>query len=189
MAAEKSAHDSGHAGTQAPGGAHPPEGSFPPFDTTHFASQLLWLAITFGLLYVLMSKIALPRIANILERRAAKIASDLDAARAAQTQAEAAQKQHEKTLADARAAAQATGQAAQAAVVAETEAKRKVLDNELQAKIAAAEAQIAQTKASAMTNVEAIARDAASAIIQQLTGRTADAQAITAAVASAAKSS
>jgi F-type H+-transporting ATPase subunit b len=75
-------HGATHAGTEVPGGAH--EGAFPPFDSTHFMSQLIWLAITFGALYLLMSRVALPRVAAILKERSDKIASDLDAAKAAQ---------------------------------------------------------------------------------------------------------
>ena len=69
--------DSHSAGTQAHGGA-PHSDVFPPFDTTHFSSQLLWLALTFGALYLLMSRVALPRIAGILENRQATISGDLD---------------------------------------------------------------------------------------------------------------
>ena len=52
-------------------------GGFPPFESHTFGSQLLWLAITFGALYFLMSRIALPRVASILETRSDRIASDL----------------------------------------------------------------------------------------------------------------
>lgn len=175
------------ATTQAHGGAAEHGGAFPPFDSTHFASQLIWLAITFGLLYYLMSRVALPRVANILENRSAKIASDLEAARAAQAQAEAAQVAHEKTLAEAKAKAQEMGQEAHRALAAETEGKRKALEADLNAKLSAADSKIADTKTKAMANVGAIATDAAAAIIEHLTGRKADAGKIAAAVANVAK--
>lgn len=170
------------ATTAAPGGAH--EAVFPPFDSTHWPSQLFWLAVLFGLLYVLMSRIALPRVGKILEDRAERIAADLNAARAAQTQAAGAQRVHEKTLADARAAAQATAQEAYNAVTAEADAKRHALEEELATKLSAADAQIEAGKAAAMANVHGIAADAAAAIVQQLTGRAPDRAAIDAALAS-----
>ncbi len=177
-------HDAeGHvAGTEVPGGpAH--EEAFPPFDPTHFSSQLIWLAITFGAIYVLMSKIALPRVAGVFEARKAKISGDLDAAADLQKQAGAADAAHQKTLTDAKTNAQGLAQANQDTLAAETEARRKTLEAELNAKLAEAEAQIAQTKTAAMANVEGIATDAAHAIIQQITGKPADAGAVAAAVA------
>ena len=68
--AEPTAH------TEAPAGKH----AFPPFEAQHFPSQLLWLTLTFILLYVLMSRIALPRIASIFAERSKRIADDLAAA-------------------------------------------------------------------------------------------------------------
>lgn len=178
-------HGATHAGTEAPGGGH--EGAFPPFDSTHFMSQLIWLAITFGLLYYLMSKVALPRIAGILKDRGDKISSDLGAAKAAQGKAEAAQAEHDKTLADAKAKAQALGQDAHQQLSAEADVKRKALEAELNVKMAAADAQIGEMKAKAMANVDGIARDAAAAIIEQITGKAADPQKIATALASLTK--
>ena len=177
-------HDSHSAGTEVPGGAGHAD-VFPPFDTTHFGAQLVWLAITFGALYLLMSRIALPRVAAILENRQSSISSDLDRASAMQTQANEAGKAYEKTLADAKGNAQALAQETNAKLAAESDAKRKATENDLNARIAAAETQIAEMKARAMTHVDAIAADAASAIVQQLTGKTPDADSITRALAAA----
>ena len=174
-----------HAGTEAPGGGH--ENAFPPFDATHFASQFVWLAITFGLLYLLMSRVALPRVANILKDRGDRVAADVDAARAAQEKAEAARVEHDRTLAEAKARAQAVGQEAHQQLAAETDAKRKALESDLNAKLAVADAQIADMKTKAMANVESIARDAAMAIVEQITGKAADPEKIAAALASATK--
>src|SRR5690349_15666826 len=63
-----------HATTEA---AHEGPVVFPPFDATSFASQLLWFAITFGALYLLMSRVALPQIGSILDKRRARIEGDL----------------------------------------------------------------------------------------------------------------
>lgn len=181
--AKDAGHGATHAGTQAPGGGH--EGAFPPFDTEHFSSQLIWLALIFGALYFLMSRVALPRVAGILKDRGAKISGDLDTAKTAQAKAEAAGSDLEKTLAEAKAKAQGLGQEAHAKLAAESEAKRKTLEGELNAKLAAAEAQIADTKAKAMSNVDTIAKDTAAAIVEHITGKPADPQKIAAAFANA----
>lgn len=157
--------------------------AFPPFESSNFAPQLIWLALSFGLLYLLMSKIALPRVENILHARAAKITKDLSEAHAFRAQSEAAAAAHDKTISDARAKAQALAQDTHAKLNAENEAKRHVLETDLNAKLAGAEAQIVETKAKAMTNVAAIASDAAAAIVQHLTGKPANPKAIAAAVA------
>ena len=172
-------------GTEAHGGAAEHGSAFPPFDSTHFSSQLIWLALVFGALYLLMSRVALPRVAGILKDRGDKISGDLSAARDAQAKAEAAGADLEKTLAEAKAKAQGLGQQAQQALAAETEAKRKTLEGELNAKLAAAETKIADTKAKAMSNVETIAKDTASAIVEHITGKPADPQKIAAALANA----
>lgn len=180
------AHNAVHAATEAHGGAEH-GGVFPAFDPTHFASQLIWLAIVFGLLYFLMSRVALPRVARILEDRTRKIETELRAARAAQAQAETAQAMHEKTLADARASAQATAQEAQARLAADADAHRRRIEDELNAKLSAAESRIAETRGRAMANVGAIASDAAAAIVETVTGARPDAQRVAAAVAAVSK--
>ena len=150
---------------QAGGGA-----AFPPFDATHLASTLFWLAVTFGVLYYLMSKIALPRVAEILETREAKIDGDLKAASTMQEKAKAAGESYEKLLADARAGAQATAQQARDSAVAASEQKRKAVEAETQQKIAVSEASIASARDKAMANVGDIATEAATAIVARITG-------------------
>jgi len=170
------------AGTEVPGGAH--EGSaFPPFDPTHFTSQLVWLAITFGAVYFLMSKIALPRVTNILETRKAKIESDLATAAKVQEEAAAAAAAHQKTLNTAKANAQALAQDTHNRLAADTDARRKALEADLTAKLVEAEAQIAATKAAAMANVNGIASETAQAILQHITGQPVDSAAVEAALA------
>jgi F-type H+-transporting ATPase subunit b len=93
------------ATAKAPGAENAAKGAFPPFDTSTFAGQIFWLVITFGLLYWLMSKVALPRVSEILEQRKARIESDLAQASQTQADADAAAAAYEKTLSDARAGA------------------------------------------------------------------------------------
>jgi len=177
--------DNGHtAGTEVPGGAHA-KGPFPPFDPATFAPQLIWLTLVFGFLYILMSRVALPRIENILETRRARIAGDLDDASDMQQKARDAGFAYEKTLADAKANAQTLAQQMRDKLAADASVKRKTIEDELNAKLAEAERAIATTKTQAMSHVSEIATSAAADIVAQLTGKPADAQQIARAIAAA----
>lgn len=168
-------------GTEAPS----TPSNFPPFDPANVAPQLFWLVICFGALYLLMSRLALPRVAGILHDRRAKIEGDVGAAAAKRKAADEAAADYEKTLADAKGRAQALAQQTHAKLAADTEAKRAALETELSAKIAAGEAEIEALKTKAMASVEQIAQETASAIFEHLTGQKADPKAIAAAVATA----
>ncbi|MCO5060214.1 MAG: F0F1 ATP synthase subunit B [Rhizobiaceae bacterium] len=157
------------------------EGNFPPFDSSTFPSQILWLAITFGLFYLFLKKVALPRIGGILEVRRDRIAQDLDQAAIMKEEADAAIAAYEQELADAKAKANVIGQEARDAAKAEAEAERRKVEAELDEKLSGAEERIAGIKASALKDVGVIAEDTATAIMQQLVGR-ADKTAIAAAV-------
>jgi F-type H+-transporting ATPase subunit b len=161
------------------------ENVFPPFDSHSFLSQIIWLVIIFGALYWLMSRVALPRVAGILDARKHRLAKDLDDAAAMQAQAKQAGEAYDKTLADARARAQALAQAQHDKLAAESDARRHALEADLNAKLAAAETQIEDTRSRAMSNVASIAEDAAVALVDHLTGRTPDRQVVSAAVAKA----
>jgi len=155
------------ATTEAPAGHN----SFPPFQTENYPSQLVWLALTFALLYVLMTKVALPRIGSILEARSKHIADDLAAANRYKEQSDAAQAAYEKSLADARGRAQGIASATREAQAREAEALHQRLEAQLHERLAAAEQSIAATRTAAMGNVHAIAADAAAAIVERLIGQ------------------
>jgi F-type H+-transporting ATPase subunit b len=177
---EREGHIAG-TGTSA-GGGHG-ETSFPPFDPVNFTPMLIWLSLSFGLFYLLMSKIALPRVESILHARAHKITKDIGEANAFRARSEEAAAAHDKTIADAKAKALALAQETHTRLNAETEANRLALEAELNARIAASETQILEMKAKAMGNVEAIASEAAAAIVQHITGQPADPTAIARAIA------
>ena len=153
-------------GTHAPGGPPP----FPPFQKEHFASQLFWLVLAFVLLYVLMAKVALPRVGSILQARRDAIAGDLGQAQTFRQQSEAALASYEKALADARNRAQTIANETREKQQAESDAARKTLEGGLNAKLAEAEKSIATAKTAAMANVRSIAEDAARAIVERLIG-------------------
>lgn len=149
---------------------HEGGGKFPPLDSSSFPSQLFWLVIFFAALYLLMSKFILPRLAAILGARKAKIDGDLARAQALKDETEAAIKNYEKALADARANANAIAQETRAKVTAEIDAEQASHDATLGKKIKDAEAKIAKLKATALASVEEIAGDSAADIVASLTG-------------------
>jgi F-type H+-transporting ATPase subunit b len=159
--------------THTTGTGHPAEGghgAFPPFQLETFASQLVWLAIAFVLLYVLMTKLALPRVASIIEGRRKHIADDVTEASRLKGESDAAVAAYEKALADARGRAHVIASETRDRQAAQAEATRKGLEDQLNAKLAEAEKTIAATKQNAMTNVHGIAADAAKAIVERLIG-------------------
>lgn len=169
-------HDAGHGG------------GFPPFESDSFASQLLWLALSFGALYFLMSRIALPRVATILEVRSDRIATDLAEAQRLKTETETAIASYEASLAEARGNAQKIAGETRDKVQKETDTQRKKLDEELGKRLADAEAQIADIKSKALSNVRTIAVSAASDIVARLIGDAPDAKDVEAAVDASLKS-
>jgi F-type H+-transporting ATPase subunit b len=169
-----------NAGTEAHGGAH--DVGFPPFATETFGGQLLWLAITFGILYFLMSRFVVPQLSGIIEGRRQAIARDLDEAAAMKTRAEEAGAAYEKSLTEARSRAQALAQETRAKLGAEADAKRKALESDLAQRLAQSEATIAARKAEAMSNVRGIAAETATAIVERITGRAPSPQAVEAAL-------
>ncbi|MFG1477763.1 F0F1 ATP synthase subunit B [Xanthobacter sp. V4C-4] len=163
------------ASGQAAGGAHENVVDehavhFPPFDVTTFPSQLLWLAISFGLLYLLLSRVTLPRIGRILEERHDRIADDLEEANKHKAESEAAQASYEKALNEARNKANSIAGETRNRLAAESDANRKALEAELNAKLSTAEQSIATTKTEALTHVRGIAVDTTQTIVSTLIG-------------------
>lgn len=150
------------------GGGH--TGVFPPMDTTTYPSQIFWLVVFFGLLYLLMSRVALPRMEKVLQRRHNTIEADLSKASALKNETEAAIAAYEKSLADAKAGAQTIAAETRARIGGEVEAERAALDKTLAAKIADAESRIAASKSQAVKDVGDVAAETAAEIVAQLTG-------------------
>ena len=144
--------------------------AFPPFDKQTFPSQVLWLALSFATLYLLMSRLALPRVGAILGERRRRIDGDLGEARRLKGESETAAATYEAKLADARGRSQALVSDARRAQAADAETQRKSLDAALNTRIGEAEKGIVAARSAAMGNVRGIATEAAAAIIERLTG-------------------
>ncbi|WP_309083601.1 F0F1 ATP synthase subunit B [Chelativorans sp.] len=181
FAQEAADHAAGetHTETGAEGGHG---GGFPPFLVETYPSQLLWLAITFGLFYLFLKKVVLPRIGSILEVRRDRIAQDLDQAARMKEEADAAVAAYEQELAEARKKASAIAQEARDAAKAEAEAERRRVEAGLESKLAEAEQRISAIKSSALSDVGAIAEETAATIIRELIGADVDRASLEAAV-------
>ncbi len=160
--------DAAHAGTEVPHDGGHGEASFPPFDSSTFPSQILWLAITFGLFYLFLKKVIMPRLGGILEVRSNRIAQDIDQAGKLKAEADAAVAAYEQELAEARANANVIGQQARDGAKSEAETARKSTEASLDKKLAEAEARVAKIKDAAMQDVGAIAEETAAAIVSAL---------------------
>ncbi len=155
-------------GTQVPP-AHE-KANFPPFDPSTFSAQLIWLALTFGFLYYLLSKIALPRIGEVLEERRDRIQRDLQDAERLKVETEKALKAYETSLGEARGRAQGIAKETRDRLAAEVDKERHRVEAEATAKVADAEKRIADTKARALAQVHEIASDTAGAVVSSLIG-------------------
>ena len=167
------------AHTAADGGHKAP---FPPFQKDTFASQLVSLLVAFVALYLIVSRIALPRVGNLLDVRQKAIEGDLSEAQKLKDASDGALKAYENELASARSRAQAIGNETREKLNAASEAERKTLEEQLGLKLAAAEKTIASTRETAMSNVRGIAAEAAGAIVLRLTGVVPDGKSVNSAV-------
>jgi F-type H+-transporting ATPase subunit b len=141
---------------------------FPPLDPGTFAPQLVWLAITFGLLYLLLKRVILPRVSDVIEGRKERIRDDLAEAETVRAATAQALMRYEQALAEARSKASALANAVRDKVKADVDEERAKAQAEITAKISAAERRIAEAKAKALVNVEDIASEVAGAIVARL---------------------
>jgi len=142
----------------------------PQLEFADYAPQLVWLAITFVALYLLMARVALPGIARVLEDRERRIEDDLDRAGRLKAEADGVLAAYNKALAEARGAAQAELQKAAAAAAAEAARRDSAIAAELAAKTRAAEARIAAAKTAALVELRAAAAEVAAAAVVKLIG-------------------
>ncbi len=146
-------------------------GGMPQFDFTTFASQITWLIITFGILYFVLSTMILPKIGNTISNRHNRIADDLDTASRMQREAEEAEIAYERVLADAKAKAHNVAESTRASINEEIEREIAAADAEAAAQALKSEAKITDIRREALSNIDAIAKDAASDIVKKFIGK------------------
>jgi len=154
------------AATEATGEA----GGLPQLNAPDFAPQLIWLAITFGALYFILSRWSLPRIAEVIEERRERIQRDLDEADRLKTETEKAIATYEQELAAARGRAGSIARETREKLAAEVDEERARVDAQVNAKLADAEKRISDMKSAALAQVNQIATDTAGTIVEKLIG-------------------
>jgi F-type H+-transporting ATPase subunit b len=147
-------------------------GGFPPFKTDTFPSQLFWLAITFAFLFVVLWRIAGPRINGVITSRRGVIHADIAAAEKARGDAEAASTAYQTALAGARARAQGLAEENRQTLNAEIAKAKAAAETDAAHAMATADARIAATRTQAKVHVIKAAEEAAIAIVARLTGET-----------------
>ena len=162
----------------------PKEGSggFPPFDTSTFPSQIFWLVVTFAFLFVVVWRVAGPRISGVITTRRNKINGDIAEAQKHRSDAEAASAAYQTALAGARARANAHADEARKRIAGEIDNAKADADARAHEATAKAEASIQAMRAEARTSMTNAARDAAIEIVARLTGETVSAEDAAAAV-------
>jgi len=142
----------------------------PQLDFSTFPSQIFWLAVIFVLLYLLMARVALPRVSAMIDARKARIEGDLERATQMKAEAEAVMAAYERSLADARAQAQATLKEAMDRFAAEAAERQRKAVETLTGETSAAEKRIAEAKAQALAGLRAVAIDVARTATRKLVG-------------------
>src|SRR6056297_2812106 len=175
---QEAASQTGAAGTAAPA---PEAVGMPQLDFSTWANQIFWLLVTLVVIYLVLSRVALPRIASILAERQGTITNDLAAAEDLKAKAAEAEEAYNKGLADARAEAQNIIAEAKAEIQADLDDATAKADAEIAAKTAEGEKKIAEIRESAQDSIKDVAKDTAKEILTMMGGK-ADARTVTAAV-------
>lgn len=168
--------------TEAPQG-HEGGGGLPQLQFEHWGGQIVWLLLIFAVLYVVLSKVLLPRVSGAIDERGGKIAGDIADARRMKDEAEAQARAAASEVAEARAKAQKTAADAKAKASAEAAERQAKEEAVLAEKLAAAEASIQAARDQAMSQVRVVAEETAGAIVEKLTGKAASAAELKSALA------
>lgn len=174
-------HDAGHSAAEAGHAAAESAGGMPQLNIDTFPNQIFWLVVTLIVIYLILSRVALPRIGAILAERQGTITNDLAQAEALKAKAVEAEEAYNKALADARTEAQKIAAETRAEIQADLDDAIAKADAEIAAKAAESEKAIAEIRAGALESVKTVANDTAAEIVSAL-GDAADAEAVSAAV-------
>lgn len=154
----------------------------PQFDIANFVPQLAWLTLFFAILYFGIVLTTLPKVANVVDRRAAMVEGDISTAAAAKAEADRIRHAYETAMAEARAAAQSAIADAKGAGAKAMETRLAAANAELDKKASAAQASLEAALGSAVAEIERIAAEAAADIVALVSGKRPDDEAARGAV-------
>jgi F-type H+-transporting ATPase subunit b len=179
------AENATHAAADA---AHSAGPGMPQLDFATFPNQIFWLVVALVAIFLILSRIALPRIAAVLAERQGSLTNDLAAAEEFKQRAVEAEAAYNKALADARAEAQKIAEDTRASIQADLNDAIARADAEIATKATESAARMAEIKANAIRSIEEVASEIAGDIVGAVApGQTVDQAAITAAIAARVK--
>jgi F-type H+-transporting ATPase subunit b len=157
-----------HGAGDAVHGAADAAPGMPQLDFSTFPNQIFWLVVTLVAIYLVVTKLAIPRIGSVLAERQSTIANDLATAEELKLQAEDSEIAYQKALAEARAEAQHIIAEARAEIQKDLDAANARAEAEIAARLSESEARIAEIRDAAADNVRAVARDTAREVIASI---------------------
>ena len=145
-------------------------GGMPQLNPEFWVSQIFWLILTFGILYIVLSKLILPKISNNLESRKSKILENIEAAEKQREDSETKLKEYEKIISKSKLEAKTIFNQARERALRDINAKREVLDKQIDEEISKAEQEIKSLRDGAPDKINKIAIETSSELIQKLIG-------------------
>ena len=145
-------------------------GGMPQLNPEFWVSQIFWLTITFGILYIVLSKLILPKISANLEIRKAQILENIEAAEKQREESELKIKEYEEIVQNSKNQAKNYINQAKEKVLKDINLKKETLDKNLNEEIKKAESEITNFKSKAPEKINKIAAETSADIIQQLIG-------------------
>jgi F-type H+-transporting ATPase subunit b len=163
------------------------KGGMPQLDPSSFASQIFWLAVTFIAFFLIVWRVAIPKIGRVIEERHDRIEGSLEKARELREEAEAVLAEYEAAAAEGRAKAQQVVREAAADATAKAAAEHETLGKALAKQVGEAEGRISAAKDDALTHIQEVAAELAQTVSEKLLDGKVAAKDATAAVAAALK--
>ena len=145
-------------------------GGMPQLNPEFWISQIFWLTLTFGILYLVLSKLILPKISTNLESRKSQILENIEAAEKQREDSETKLKEYEEIISKSKLEAKTIFKHAREKSLKDINAKREVLNKQIDSEISKAEEEIKNLRDSAPDKINKIAIETSSELIQKLIG-------------------
>ena len=145
-------------------------GGMPQLNPEFWVSQIFWLVLTFGIMYLVLSKIILPKISNNLESRKSQILENVEAAEKQRQNSEEKLKEYEKIVLKSKMEAKSIFNQAREKALKDISAKKEVLDKQIDDEVGKAEQEIKVLQSGAAEKINKIAIETSSELIQKLIG-------------------